>query len=103
MAERQHDFPARGVALVLLASVVFLGLAVGSVWWLFPGAHPSGRAAPAAFDEPILEIRPVERYGAWLTEQQDRLAGAGARTPIDQAIRDVAGRGAAAYDPGPLP
>lgn len=99
MPEPAHDFPARGVALVLVAAVIFLGIAIGSVWWLFPGAREGREPVPSAFAEPILEIHPVERYRAWYADQRARLDGAEGRTPIAEAMEEVAGRGAAAFEP----
>ena len=77
-------------AVVLCASLV---------WGLLPASRSVEWPRPEEFRPPTLETSPVEDYRDWLARQQQRLAGAGDRIPIDRAMQAIAAMGAVAYDP----
>ncbi len=90
--------PEAGVLLVI-AGIVGIGAAcVLAAWLLLPDSGKDW-AAPQAFAEPDLEIRPVADYDAFLARQRADLAGAGGRMAIDEAMARIAARGAEAFAP----
>ena len=55
------------------------------------------------FPAPALEIEPVTAYARYLAAERARLAGAGSRVPIEDAMARIAARGADAFGPVDAP
>lgn len=111
-APQPPDVAVRVVLICIAGFLVFVALSMGGLMlylhWLVPGTINPGQTA---FPEPTLQISPQGDLDRFRAEQAKPLAGhawtdrgAGiARIPIEDAMRVVAGRGQAAYEPYGIP
>ncbi|PVA08897.1 hypothetical protein DC366_16490 [Pelagivirga sediminicola] len=85
-------FPAGWTVTVILGIAGFAGLCVALIWLVYPAARDMPNKA-AGFAPPGLETYPIEAFRSYEAAEQARLAGAGGRTPIEDAMAEVVQRG----------
>ena len=103
------DVASRMVLICAFGFLAFVAVSMAGLMlymrWLVPS--DSLRATTKPFPEPTLQISPQGDLDRFKVEQRKALTGYGwvdrtggiAHVPIEDAMRDVAGRGDAAYEP----
>ena len=86
-------FPAGWIVTVILGIAGFAGLCVAMIWLLYPAARDMPAQTATGFAAPGLETYPVEAFRSYEAAEQARLAGAGGRTPIEDAMAEIVRRG----------
>lgn len=113
---RLHDgletprLPGRPLAFTAVGFLVFLAIAIGSLWGVFTTAVPNRVPSPAQLPpQPRLLAHPTAELSRVLAQQRARLSGYHwvdrdkkiAAIPIDRAMAIIAARGSDAYAPIP--
>lgn len=88
-----ENVPGRWIAAIVVALILFVWVCAGVLWLLYPSVRDPQAAPPAAFAGPGLEVAPVADFDTYMAHQRALLAGEGGRTPILEAMDEVAARG----------